>query len=179
MKLRQLLVISTFSFITAAAQAQIFDSYSAEIGRGNNASLYKLGAQKLFAQDNAFLNKYYLRPYVELSVARLNARRYQDTAGRSKSITDVGLTPVLRWQKNVNEGIFGEIGVGLNYMSDYYNNGGKVASTRFQFGDHIGIGYKFSNSMEISLKFQHFSNAGIKQPDPAINFTTVKVAYAF
>lgn len=175
----KLLIIVSFSFMTTLSQAQIFDSYSIEAGKGVHASIYKLGAQKLIGQDNAFLNKYNLRPYVEFSIASINARRYQDMDGQSKSFTNFGITPVLRWQQNRDYGIYAEIGLGINYMSDYYNNAGKVASTRYQFGDQIGLGYKFSNSVDVSLKFQHYSNAGIKEPNPAINFTTIKLAYSF
>jgi len=175
----KLLVIFSLLFITNISQAQIVDSYSIEAGKGPNSAIYKLGAQKMIGQDNAFLNKYNLRPYVEFSVARLEARRYQDMEGQSKSITNFGITPVLRWQKNREDGVYAEIGLGINYMSDHYNNSGKVASTKYQFGDHIAVGYKFSNSVDVSIKYQHYSNAGIKEPNPAINFTTIKLAYSF
>lgn len=133
----------------------------------------------MIGKENAFLNKYNLRPYVEFSVASLRGRRYQGIAGQSKIITDFGITPVLRWQPGKDYGAYAEIGVGFNYMSDYYNNDGKIASTRYQFGDHIGLGYKFSNSLDVTVKYQHYSNAGLKKPNPAINFTSVKLAWSF
>jgi hypothetical protein len=167
------------SFIPFSASAQVFDSYSLELGRGTDATMYKVGAQKFLGQNNAFLNDYALRPYVELSVAALRERKYQNMPGHSRTVTDFGLTPVLRWQPNVMQGFFLEGGVGLNYMTDRYNNAGKAASTKFQFGDHVGVGYTFNNSLELTVKYQHFSNASIKQPNPAINFISVKVAYAF
>ncbi|WP_423828226.1 acyloxyacyl hydrolase [Solimicrobium silvestre] len=31
----------------------------------------------------------------------------------------------------------------------------------------------------MALKFQHFSNASIKKPNPAMNFALIKLGYAF
>jgi hypothetical protein len=54
-------------------------------------------------------------------------------------------------------------------------------STAFQFGSHIGLGYRFGakRSYEIGYRFQHISNAGIKKPNPGINFHQVRVQYHF
>jgi lipid A 3-O-deacylase len=165
-----------FSCVTTLVNAEVFDSYFLEVGRGVHAKMYKLGAKKEFAKENAFLVRNNLRTYMEFSVAKLLGSRYENIEGRTQSLTNVGITPVLRWQKN---GFFGEIGVGLNYMSDRYNNGGKTAGTKFQFGDLIGIGYQFNEALDITLRLQHFSNAGIAQPNPAINFSSIQLSYAF
>jgi lipid A 3-O-deacylase len=63
--------------------------------------------------------------------------------------------------------------------SHVYNNNGRAFSTAFQFGDHIGVGYVFSNGWEAGLKIQHFSNGAIKKPNPGANVATVKVGYHF
>lgn len=157
------------------ANAQV-DSYSFEVGRGPHAQMYKLAATQEFAKENAFLVRNNLHTYLEYSVSKMLGSRYENTDGRSQSLTSVGVTPILRWEKN---GFYGELGIGLNYMSDRYNNAGKKASTKFQFGDLIGIGYQFSNALEIGVRYQHFSNAGIAQPNPSINFTSIRVAYTF
>ncbi len=172
------LLIGVFSLGATVAQAQVFDSYSAEIGRGVQSNIYKLGAQKNISGFSS-LADYHLYPYWELTVAQVNQRRYQDTLGQKHSLYILGITPVLRWQQEAAHGIFAEIGIGANYFTDKYDNAGKTASTRFQFGDHVGVGYKFSNSAEVTLKYLHYSNAGIKHPNPAMNFTLLKFAYGF
>lgn len=167
------------SLIATSTHAQIFDSYSIEAATRSESKMYKLAAQKMIGTDYSFLANNHLYPYLELSVGNIRNTRYQNIQGQSQSIVDVGITPVLRWQQNVKNGIFGEIGIGAHYLSRTYDNAGKVMGSRFQFSDHVGIGYKFSNSLEVTLKYMHYSNAGIRQPNPAINYTAVKLAYSF
>ena len=64
-------------------------------------------------------------------------------------------------------------------MSTRFNNDGREMGSNFQFGDHVGVGYKFENGSEVTLKFQHFSNAGYREPNPAVNFVTVSYGYYF
>jgi len=54
-------------------------------------------------------------------------------------------------------------------------------STAFQFGSHIGFGYRFgvTNSFDIGYRFQHLSNAGIKHPNSGINFHQIRLQHNF
>jgi lipid A 3-O-deacylase len=92
---------------------------------------------------------------------------------------DIGITPVLRYQRNDGHGWYGEVGIGLHLLSDDYNNNGRELSTHFQFGDHIGAGYVFPQGLEIGLGYQHFSNGSIKKPNDGVNFTVLRLAYPF
>jgi hypothetical protein len=49
----------------------------------------------------------------------------------------------------------------------------KRFSTAFNFGDHIGIGYRTGRG-EWSLRLQHFSNAGIDTPNPGEDFVQLR-----
>jgi hypothetical protein len=49
-------------------------------------------------------------------------------------------------------------------------------STRFQFGDHVGIGYRFE-TYDLSLRLQQLSSGGIASPNPGINFLALRVHY--
>ncbi|MBV8049353.1 MAG: acyloxyacyl hydrolase [Paludibacterium sp.] len=96
-----------------------------------------------------------------------------------KNLTDVGITPVFRWQHNDKKGLYIEAGVGAHLFSAVYDNDGKRESTAFQFGDHIGVGYVFQNRADFELTLQHFSNAGIKEPNDGVNLAGVTFRYAF
>jgi len=174
----KVLIAGVISLATTVTKAQYFDSFSVEVGEGVQSTIYKLGAQKTFS-ELPLLAQYHLYPYWEITLARINERMYRNTPGRKKGIYVVGLTPVMRWQQDVKQGVFAEIGIGLNYFSERYQDSDMSASTRFEFGDHIGIGYKFSNSAEITFKVLHYSNAGIDHPNPGINFRLLKFAYSF
>jgi hypothetical protein len=99
--------------------------------------------------------------------------------GGTQHLTDIGITPVFRFQKDSLRGPYAEAGIGLHYLSGLYDNNGRRLSTRFQFGDHLGIGYVFDNKLDIALKLQHVSNGGIKEPNNGVNFLMIRIGYQF
>ena len=99
--------------------------------------------------------------------------------GASKDFTDIGLTPVLRYQALDRTGWYAEFAIGAHLFSDLYDNDGHKLSTRFEFGDHVGFGYVFSNRFDLGLKYQHFSNGGIKEPNSGVNWTVLRASYRF
>jgi opacity protein-like surface antigen len=106
---------------------------------------------------------------------RRNAR-----PGQNGSITEVGLTPVFRVQRNDLHGPYVEAGIGYHYLTRT-RIGGRRLSTRFQFGDHLGVGYRFGarRSWDVSFRYQHLSNADIKRPNSGINFHQIRLQYHF
>jgi len=115
-----------------------------------------------------------LSSYVEAAIARWsveNAEGGRDTA----AVTQVGLTPVLRWQAEGSPW-FVEGGIGLNLIGPTYRAGRKRFSTAFNFGDHLAVGRGFGpgQRQELALRLQHFSNAGIKKPNPGEDFVQLR-----
>jgi len=49
---------------------------------------------------------------------------------------------------------------------------------RFQFWRPLGIGYRFERYRP-RVSFQHLSNAGIRNPNPGINFLLLRLQYHF
>ena len=94
--------------------------------------------------------------------------------------TQVSVTPVLRFHPDapVNPW-FAELGVGANYIVPVFHSGHKRFSTEFNFGDHVALGRQFGSERrhELSLRLEHFSNAGIAHPNPGENFVQVRYAY--
>lgn len=76
---------------------------------------------------------------------------------------------------------FAELGLGLTAMDGLYATPQRQFSTRWQFTEVVGLGYRFGaqRSQEISLRFQHFSNGGVKRPNPGENFVRLRWAHAF
>jgi lipid A 3-O-deacylase len=94
--------------------------------------------------------------------------------------TQISVTPVLRFYPIGSlSHWFAELGVGANYIVPVFDSGRKRFSTEFNFGDHIAIGRQFGrqNRQELSLRVEHFSNAGIEHPNPGENFVQVRYAY--
>ena len=98
--------------------------------------------------------------------------------GGSAWVTQLGITPVLRlYPKALGHGLFAEIGIGVNLLAPVYRSEDKRFSTVFNFGDHLAVGKRFAGGGELSLRIQHFSNAGIRHPNPGENFVQVRYAW--
>lgn len=100
----------------------------------------------------------------------------------SRTSTQLGVTPALRWRPNGwDNGWFVEGGIGVNVIFPKYDTRKKEFSTTFNFGDHIAIGKRFGADQEHewSLRFQHFSNGRIKNPNPGENFLQFRYTQRF
>jgi lipid A 3-O-deacylase len=121
-----------------------------------------------------------LTGYWEASFGRWSCRL---EPGRSIDwVTQLGVTPVLRWRpKGAGNGWFVEAGIGVNLLLPTYRSGDKQFSTTFNFGDHVAVGRRFGDAgrHEVALRLQHFSNAGIKQPNPGENFVQLRYSRRF
>ena len=101
-----------------------------------------------------------------------------------RTITEAGLTPVFRFEREARGPLsyrpFFEAAVGAHLISDVELCGRRF-STAYQFGDHVGFGAKLGKEGRLSLlyKFQHLSNAGIRNPNSGINFSIVHLRFEF
>jgi lipid A 3-O-deacylase len=155
------------------------DSASLEFANGNRTQMVRVATQWKWARHWNFSNGAHVGGYWDLSLAQWRGNRFQNMPGRKQDITSIGITPVFRLQNETLKGFYGEAGIGAHYLSALYNNNDSRLSTRFQFGDHIGVGYVFENNLDLGLKIQHFSNGGIKNPNSGVNFAVVRVSYPF
>jgi lipid A 3-O-deacylase len=103
-------------------------------------------------------------------------------AGSHRNFWQAGLLPVLRYRfGNGSSPLFAEASIGATFMDDVYTSRRKTFSTRFQFQDTLGVGMSLGarREHEVGLRFSHFSNAGIKHPNPGENFVQLRYAHAF
>lgn len=117
--------------------------------------------------------------YWELSFGRWASRG--TPGGRSSAwVTQLGVTPVLRWYPaapgTAGSGAFVEAGIGANLLAPLYRSHDKRFSTTFNFGDHLAVGWRLgpAQRQEVSLRVQHFSNAGIRHPNPGEDFVQLR-----
>lgn len=99
------------------------------------------------------------------------------------NITDIGFTPVFRIQPSRAMDFipYAEIGVGAHYLTGKNITDTRRFSTHYQFGDHVGAGFRFGKdgAYDIGYRLQHLSNAGIDHPNPGINFHQIRLQYHF
>ncbi|HTT04999.1 MAG TPA: acyloxyacyl hydrolase [Steroidobacteraceae bacterium] len=115
------------------------------------------------------------------AAAEASIGRWHTTSSRGGSTawpTQIGATPVLRLYPSLAPRWFAEIGVGPNYIVPLFHSGEKRFSTEFNFGDHFAVGRRFGAS-EVSMRIEHFSNAGIDHPNPGENFVQVRYSFRF
>lgn len=113
--------------------------------------------------------------------AAISGWRYAAADGEGHShLGQVSFTPVVRYMMADGSASnwFIEGGIGATYTNRVYAAEGRTFSTRFNFGDQIAIGAVFGPDREydVSLRFEHYSNADLKLPNPGQNFIQLRLA---
>jgi hypothetical protein len=184
----------------AALLAAMLAAPAAQAGPGHPLQLYALagatrGAEMTLA--GAVWDTGWRRPWAgagfdgtlslhaDLALGRWTGR-LENTRERSRS-QHVGLTPVLRFTPAPSTGTdgaaatrwFAEAGIGLNRIDPVYRGLGKNFSTTWNFGNHVALGLRSGErgQHEWSLRLQHFSNAGLRRPNPGENFVQLRWAW--
>jgi len=143
-----------------AAPVHALDGASLEAGFGtdDDVKLARVGAQ--WASRWSWL-------YWDLSVGGW-------TGGHGR-VYDLAFTPSARLGRSP----YLEAGVGAHLLSDVDVGTGRDFSTRFQFGDHLGVGVRFGEGgrYDLGVRLQHLSNGGLREPNPGINFVIVRLQY--
>lgn len=155
------------------------DSVSFELGTGNKSRMARLGLQWAWGGKWWQSGGSHVGGYSDLTLAHWHGNRSQDIPGNTQNLLAIGLTPVFRLQSNSLKGWYAEVGIGAHYLSELYDNNGRKFSTKFQFGEHIGVGYVFQNNLDLGLKIQHLSNGSIKNPNPGVNFAIIRASHPF
>ncbi|GGY17589.1 acyloxyacyl hydrolase [Paludibacterium paludis] len=108
--------------------------------------------------------------------------RWRPNDTTKSGITEIGVTPVLRLTRRYGDiRPYAEAGVGVRLLSHVRLSDTHTLSSAFQFADMIGAGLQAGNRQQyrIGIRFQHLSNAGIKRPNPGINFWQLYGQYVF
>lgn len=176
-KIQKMLLI-TICLAGSQKLAFAVDSASLEVGTGNKTKVLRAGIQWHSDKQWFSSNATHLGMYWDATISQWKGDNYQNS-GRKKNLAEVGITPVFRFQDDNKKGIYYEAGVGLHMLSDIYNNNDRHFSSKFQFGDHLGIGYVTKTGWDFGIKIQHFSNGGIKQPNPGVNYAVLKAGLLF
>lgn len=171
--------VITFMTVGLQANSHAVDSASLEFASANKTQMLRLGVQWMWSEKWWQSNDTHIGGYWDLTLAQWRERNYKSGTDDHRNLTSVGITPVFRFQHDSKIGLYTEAGIGLHLLSDTYDNNDHVLSGNAQFGSHVGVGYIFKNNVDISFKFQHFSNGGIKQPNDGVNFSILKISHTF
>lgn len=108
---------------------------------------------------------------------------YWHTGGNvHSSIGEFGVTPMFRFIKSSGQiRPFIEAGGGVRLLTHPTISDNFSLSTAFQFAPTGGVGVQFGQRQQyqVGYRFEHVSNAGIKEPNPGINFHQFYLQYNF
>lgn len=108
----------------------------------------------------------------ELGVAYWKAKTPRTPA----SVWQFSAMPVLRW--TTGERFYIEAGFGPTvFTRTHFAN--EEISTAFQFGSEVGMGVYLSRASRIGMRFAHFSNGGIKTPNPGFQILQLTYTYQY
>lgn len=162
----------------AAGPALAIDGVAVEGGSGDGADMGRIAVQWDWGKRWLEGPNWHVGGYWDLG---LGYWKHDDVRpGQNDEIVEIGLTPVFRLQQNDLKGLYGELAIGAHFLSKT-SLGDKRFSTSFQFGDHVGIGYRFGakGAFDLSARYQHLSNGSIKKPNNGINFSQIRLQYHF
>ena len=144
--------------------AHALDGVFGEFGPGDrDASIIRAG---VVANHDLRWLPARVRLYWELSIAQWDTQ--------PGSVNELALTPVFRYAR-AGRGPYVEGAIGLHFLSTTSVHRDAPFSTHFQFGDHVGVGYRFAK-YDLGMRLQHLSNAGLRNPNPGINFLLIRIA---
>lgn len=158
------------------------DTVSVEYGNGSNeaADMVRVAAGWDWSQQWFTEGDWFVTGSWEASAATWRGR---SSVANNQTITDLGFTPVFRFQQKHPSGVapYFEGAIGFHLISPTSINAARHFGSAFQFGDHLGAGVRFGEQQKFDLAwhFQHLSNGDIKQPNHGINFNQVRFAYHF
>lgn len=177
MKNRIWLVLVALALSAWAIPVHAVSGVSVEAGRGDGTDMARVGVQWDWNRKWFPGQQWHLGGYWDLALGQWHR---SSPPGFNEDITEIGLTPVFRLQQNDGRGVYFEGAIGFHLLSRT-SLGDKRFSTKFQFGDHLGVGFRFGAKGEFDLgyRFQHLSNGSIKKPNNGIDFHQIRLQYRF
>lgn len=88
----------------------------------------------------------------------------------------LGVRPALRWPLGERSSMFLEFGVGPRIWSGTRVGSNNRFGTAIEFGTALTVGWNVGR-FELFTRVEHTSNAGLRAPNPGINFLQLGVAW--
>lgn len=174
MKRAALVLSCALSMLFVMPVSHALDGVTVQIGESSeNTATYRIGAQLEFGRTlwQSAGGGVQLDGYWDAGVTRWSRL----------GATSLSLTPMFRL--NFGASVAGAIpflegGIGASYFTDTDLDDQDLGS-RFQFEDRLGVGLRFVSGSEVGVRYYHYSNAGIKNPNDGIDMAALYYRQAF
>lgn len=116
-----------------------------------------------------------LTTYWEASLSRWNPDSRENWVGA------LGLAARYEFNAEGAGAPYVEYGLGGAYLSDLDVAQNRRLGSNFQFAHRFEVGYRFGSAREneLGVGYWHYSNAGIKHPNPGMDFVSVRYTRRF
>lgn len=164
--------LAKYAFLLASAHAvpATASSWMVDVGRGNAVQFAGIGTALLDRRD---VHPEWAWRLDRLWIARAAYWNAEHPHPFGKHLLDTSLMPTLRLAPRQHGGLqpFIEAAVGAHVLSTTRIDSRRM-STAFQFGEQLALGVTVPGRvpLAISLRAEHVSNGGIKEPNPGVTF---------
>lgn len=167
------LALCAFNINNFAADTPFFDEVSMGLGESrDHINIYRLGAKKNFSST------WFKSDYGRLSGYYEASLNYWEKG--NGQIYGIAFSPVFVYYISSQSDTFQpyiEAGIGAAYISKTKIKD-RDMTTHFQFEDRIGLGIK-TGAYDFNVRYMHYSNASIQQPNDGIDIFMFTLTYGF
>jgi lipid A 3-O-deacylase len=163
----------------AGAQAWRPDGVYSQVGAGAATDAWSIGGQWHWKRGWVLRDSLVLHGRWEFSVGRW--RTDLDDEGDRTWITQVSAVPTLRISNLSERGWYAELGSGPSLLMPVFRSRNREFSTELNFQSHLALGYVLGERGEhdFGVRIEHFSNAGIREPNPGMDFLSLRYTRRF
>lgn len=169
---------ATAAWLLLAAASPCVADQGAALQYGRHGEIHSLGVQWL-------LPVWYRAGAESWRISSAPELQFNQHRRRSEELLQTGAFATVRLSPaRVGPYPYIEAGLGVNFFSRD-RLGPKHLSTRFQFGELVGAGVAWggrpggSGETSVGLRFLHYSNAGLRQPNNGIEAIQFVVSHRF
>ncbi len=115
------------------------------------------------------------------SLRRGSGQKRGEDGRKEAWVTQLSLVPTLRLSSVSQRGWYAEVGSGPSLLMPVFRSQGRAFSTEFNFQSHFAVGYALGKRVEhdVGVRIEHFSNAGIREPNPGMNLVSMRYTRRF
>jgi hypothetical protein len=162
----------------AGAQAWRPDAIFSQAGAGKATDAWSIGTQWHWRRAWAWREALVLHGRWEFAIGRWHT----ELGGRDQAwVTQLSAVPALRLSRPSERGWYAELGSGPSLLMPLFRGRDREFSTEFNFRSHLAVGYVLGERGEhdFGVRVEHFSNAGIRDPNPGMDFAALRYTYRF
>ena len=174
--------LAGLSAATAPAGAQGWppDAAFAQAGAGDRTSSLSVGLQWTWGSEWRIGRELVLSRRWELGLGRWRAEFSGDGSSWAWT-TQLSAVPALRLSREERRGLYAEVGIGPSLLLPIYRSSDRRFTTKLNFQDHVAAGFVWGDqgTHDLGLRFDHYSNGGIRKPNPGVELASIRYTHRF